>query len=669
MPVHGDESGDADEDLRAEAQTLVSRAEERWKAEDFQGAWEAYTRAIHVLHPLYEEAAFDQVPKIRALDRDPDAPAEELAARIEEIFEAQDRIAETISRWEFESARCLTRLGRPVKAVRALARALSHDSSLWPGIAKDPDFESLRQKFEYEELAFLVGRGQAHFDTGDPVQHASMERNFRKNLGLPPGDPGLGKQEGSLKALFWLATARLGAEAPSRLTFKNYNRLVRLGVLRMRTHRGWAYRHAHLFEADDEIRALQAECQRVFEERRKESDGPYRAMAAFFPAVHLGKTDLAREILVYLHERSAYYYDAALDGLIWLLDATLEAGRSLPETTRAETKAFLDQARSEFAEARREGTQLQAWMGIPVVMDAYGYHQQQGNFGLPKDPVRAIAWFEGAAALGLARAQYHLALCYLYGNGVPRNEKRTFELCAQAADAGNVDAINTLAYCYLYEKGTERDYVQARILFKKAAEKDNGNATESLGMMLQRGLGGPRDYEEARRWFLRSRALKNVRAHRRLGNLALDAREGDADLDEAVTFLTQAAAKAPKDPVSMVYLWTALRLQGKAQEAREAAKAFQSVMEKDEFNRDLIRALAKRKVDTTKLLGKAKRLSDEGERTMALGQVYFVAAVQQLAAGKPKIAKKYFASCVKYGNEVDSIVHSAHAELRRLEGE
>lgn len=52
----------------------------------------------------------------------------------------------------------------------------------------------------------------------------------------------------------------------------------------------------------------------------------------------------------------------------------------------------------------------------------------------------AAEWFARAAAAGNADGQYHLAVSYLYGRGVPRDPERAYGLWRQAAAQGHEGA-------------------------------------------------------------------------------------------------------------------------------------------------------------------------------------------------------------------------------------
>ena len=68
-----------------------------------------------------------------------------------------------------------------------------------------------------------------------------------------------------------------------------------------------------------------------------------------------------------------------------------------------------------------------------------GRYYQEG-WGVEKDPVEAVKWFERSAKKGLAHAKYYLAMCYINGEGVHKDEAKGEQLLEEAADAGEEDA-------------------------------------------------------------------------------------------------------------------------------------------------------------------------------------------------------------------------------------
>ncbi|GAQ93057.1 hypothetical protein KFL_012750030 [Klebsormidium nitens] len=105
---------------------------------------------------------------------------------------------------------------------------------------------------------------------------------------------------------------------------------------------------------------------------------------------------------------------------------------------------------------------------------------------------RCFAWAEYELALCYLRgtevpkdeADYRLGLCYLKSIGVAENKARAAELFAKAADQGYVLAQYRLGLCYLRGIGVAKDKARAAELFRKAAA-DNKYSLAELKLIGQ----------------------------------------------------------------------------------------------------------------------------------------------------------------------------------------
>ena len=102
----------------------------------------------------------------------------------------------------------------------------------------------------------------------------------------------------------------------------------------------------------------------------------------------------------------------------------------------------------------------------------------------------ALLAFQGAAAskfdetkalaeLGMAAAQYDLALMYGNGEGVPENDAEAVKWYRKAADQGNADAQYNLGLMYVTGKGVPENNIRAYVWWSMA--KTQGNTTRKRG--------------------------------------------------------------------------------------------------------------------------------------------------------------------------------------------
>ena len=73
-----------------------------------------------------------------------------------------------------------------------------------------------------------------------------------------------------------------------------------------------------------------------------------------------------------------------------------------------------------------------------------GRYYQEG-WGVEKNPVEAVKWFERSAKKGFDLAKYYLAMCYMNGEGVQKDEEKAEELLVDAADNECKEAKEVLA--------------------------------------------------------------------------------------------------------------------------------------------------------------------------------------------------------------------------------
>ena len=107
-----------------------------------------------------------------------------------------------------------------------------------------------------------------------------------------------------------------------------------------------------------------------------------------------------------------------------------------------------------FAEATRRVND----QGDPKAMTLLGELYANG-FGVPKDVLKAIAWFSLAVDRGDREAMFELAMLRLAGRGGPRDRDTAAALLERAAKLGHVAAAYNLALLYL--EGQQFDRLRA----------------------------------------------------------------------------------------------------------------------------------------------------------------------------------------------------------------
>ena len=132
----------------------------------------------------------------------------------------------------------------------------------------------------------------------------------------------------------------------------------------------------------------------------------------------------------------------------------------------------------------------------------------RGHFGLRPDAARAASFFDAAAALGDAAAQYNLGLAYLSGDGVRLNKSRAAKCFRDAADQDFPPGLHNRGMCYAFGTGVPKDHARAIELITRAAALGEPNAAFALGQCYRTGtFGVAADARKARACFGRAAAL------------------------------------------------------------------------------------------------------------------------------------------------------------------
>lgn len=166
------------------------------------------------------------------------------------------------------------------------------------------------------------------------------------------------------------------------------------------------------------------------------------------------------------------------------------------QTTTAETK----EAKLARIKKAAEQGDAEAQLELGRIYDT-GYKY---IYDVKKDDVESAKWFRKAAEQGNAEAMHELAVCYNFGNGVPKDANEAFYWHKKAAEAGNIQSqyemgqIFYFVRTYLsdYSRVVEKDYTEAFKWYKMAATTD-AQAQHRLGYMYEYGLGVDQDYSEA----------------------------------------------------------------------------------------------------------------------------------------------------------------------------
>jgi TPR repeat protein len=119
----------------------------------------------------------------------------------------------------------------------------------------------------------------------------------------------------------------------------------------------------------------------------------------------------------------------------------------------------------------------------------------------PPDHDVALYWLQKAAANRVAEANAKIAVLYLNGWGVEKNEAQALRYFLAAANAGDVPSQYVAGVFTRNGTGTPADLAGALQWFQKAAANGEPRAQNELGLMYQSGRGVTADQVEAAKWF------------------------------------------------------------------------------------------------------------------------------------------------------------------------
>jgi len=119
--------------------------------------------------------------------------------------------------------------------------------------------------------------------------------------------------------------------------------------------------------------------------------------------------------------------------------------------------------------------------------------------GVNKDSYQAMEWYKKAAEQGNVAAQYNLAklISQRPDKDDPRAQEQIRYWYEKAADGGQKEAMNELALLYLKGKGVEKNEFKAFDLFKKAALMGDAAAQINVALLYAWGEGLPHNKIQA----------------------------------------------------------------------------------------------------------------------------------------------------------------------------
>ncbi|MGF1612687.1 MAG: protein kinase [Gammaproteobacteria bacterium] len=161
--------------------------------------------------------------------------------------------------------------------------------------------------------------------------------------------------------------------------------------------------------------------------------------------------------------------------------------------------------------------------------------------GVPKDDTQAAAWLLRSAEQGYAEAQYQLGLLHDQGKGVVMDPSQAAHWYQKAAAQRVAAAQHNLAVLYDRGKGIEADPEKAAKWYAEAAAQGLPAAQVGLALLYEKGRGIPQDFEQAARWYRAAATQGWAAAQYNLGLLYEQGKGVEKDPQQALAWYEKAA--------------------------------------------------------------------------------------------------------------------------------
>jgi TPR repeat protein len=123
-----------------------------------------------------------------------------------------------------------------------------------------------------------------------------------------------------------------------------------------------------------------------------------------------------------------------------------------------------------------------------------------GRLGMPKNEKRGFELAAAGAAMGCAHSKGVLGSCYAFGICVAKDVGKGLALGRESAAAGSCFGQFVVGWCYDAGLGVAQDDAEAVRLYRLAAAQGHAYAQHVLGLMLHHGAGVAKNKAEAIRW-------------------------------------------------------------------------------------------------------------------------------------------------------------------------
>jgi TPR repeat protein len=165
-----------------------------------------------------------------------------------------------------------------------------------------------------------------------------------------------------------------------------------------------------------------------------------------------------------------------------------------------------------------------------------------------------LAELKTKAEMGDAESQYKLALLYVRGEGVPKNDSESLNWLNRAAENGHAEAAYSLAIRYHYGGKHETNATLALRWLKAAAERGQSSSQSSLADSYRwdssvpgKSWGTGKDLAEAAKWYRKAAEQGDASSQTDLGEMYLRGEGVPTNTSEGLRLVKQAIATWEKE--------------------------------------------------------------------------------------------------------------------------
>lgn len=235
-----------------------------------------------------------------------------------------------------------------------------------------------------------------------------------------------------------------------------------------------------------------------------------------------------------------------------------------------------------------------------------------------------IKKLEELAKQGDIEAQKKMGYCYLFGEGVTKNNSKAIEWFTKAAEQGDSEAQVRLGDFYNDTTIVETNYQKTVELYKKAAEQGNINAKFNLFKMFRYACDGEQWYEEVVDWCTKE-AEQEIYAQNELGDMYYKGDGVEKNYQKAFDLYTKAAKQGnPRAQFNLALMY--LRGEGTKKDYMKGFELCREVAEKGHPDAQLFLGIFyNHKQEYQKAFKWFSDAAEKGRETaqFALGEMYY----------------------------------------------